>query len=93
MAEKFFWLYIASDIRRFVNNCDVCRRGTVWRELKHGLLKPFPIAARTWQELSVNFIVDLLSSFGRKHFIIVTDRLGKSMILVLLKKLDARTIA
>ena len=70
------------DIRRFVRNCDVCGRTTVWRDKKKGLLKPLPVPERIWQHISMDFIVDLLLSDGCTILLVITDRLGKGTILI-----------
>ncbi|KAM4055169.1 reverse transcriptase (RNA-dependent DNA polymerase) [Hirsutella rhossiliensis] len=31
LSRRFFWPGAASDVRRFVRNCEVCGRNTIWR--------------------------------------------------------------
>ena len=82
VAREFFWPGMSQDIRRFVRNCDVCGRTTVWRDKKKGLLKPLPVPDRIWQEISVDYMVDLPESDGCERLLVITDRLGKGTILI-----------
>ena len=81
-SRQFFWPGMSQDVRRFVRNCDVCGRTTLWRDKKKGLLKPLPVPDRVWQEISVDYIVDLPESEGCEVLLVITDRLGKGTILI-----------
>ena len=52
-------------VRRFIRNCDVCGRTTVWREAKAGLLRSLPIPDRIGNELTIDFITDMLRHRGK----------------------------
>ena len=82
VTRQFFWPGMSQDIRRFVRNCDVCGRTTIWRTKKQGLLKPLPVPDRIWQEISVDYMVDLPESDGCENLLVITDRLGKGTILI-----------
>jgi hypothetical protein len=43
LSRRFFWPGATKLVRQFLRNCDICRRSTIWRDTKHGLLKPLPI--------------------------------------------------
>lgn len=97
VGRKFFWPGYNQDIRRFVKNCDVCGRTTVWRDKKKGLLKPLPIPNQIWQEISMDFITGLPPS-GPQHIttlLVITDRLSKGLILIPVPPdhLDAKGLA
>ena len=81
------------NIRRFVRNCDVCGRNKAWKDKKQGFLKPLPIPSRIWSKISIDFVVDLPESEGCKNLLIITDRLGKGIILELCNSMDAETVA
>ena len=48
LSRMFFWPGMSSDVRRFTRNCHQCRGNHVWRERRHGLLRPLPIPNRIW---------------------------------------------
>ena len=84
LSRRFFWPGAAKDVRRFLRNCTVCGRSTIWRDTKHGLLKPLPIPQRIWAEISMDFITDLPPSGpnGVTNCLVITDRLTKGVILI-----------
>ena len=46
LAREYTWPSMTQDVRRFVRNCNTCVKSKIWREQKHGLLKPLPIFER-----------------------------------------------
>ena len=44
-------------------------------------MKPLPVPSRIWQEISIDFVVELPSSQGSTTLCVITDRLGKGTIL------------
>ena len=82
VSRQFFWPGMSQNIRRFVRNCDVCGRTTIWRDRKKGLLKPLPIPDRVWQEISVDYMVDMPESDGCEALLVITDRLSKGTVLI-----------
>lgn len=93
LSREFFWPNMAKDVRKFVRNCDVCGRTKAWRDKKKGALKPLPVPDRPWQEVSMDFIVELPKSEGCTNLLVITDRLTKGVILVPMKKIDAEQTA
>ena len=84
---------MTQDVRRFVRNCNTCGKSKIWREQKHGLLKPLPIPEHIWSEFSVDFITGLTPSKDCTSIMIVTDRLSKSIIAVPMKETRAINVA
>ena len=90
LAREYTWPGMTQDVCRFVRNCNTCSKSKIWREQKHGLLKPLPIPERIWNELSVDFITGLTPSKDCTSIMVVTDQLSKSIIVVPMK--ETRTI-
>jgi hypothetical protein len=93
ISQRFFWPNLSRDVRRFVRNCDDCRSSVIWRERRQGLLKPLPIPDQKWREISIDFIVGLPVSKHCTNLMVITDRLGKGVILTPLARIDADTVA
>ncbi|KAM4060831.1 reverse transcriptase (RNA-dependent DNA polymerase) [Hirsutella rhossiliensis] len=95
LSRRFFWPGAASDVRRFVRNCEVCGRNTIWRDTKKGLLKPLPIPQRIWSEITIDFITDLPPSGkdGATNCMVVTDRLTKGVELEGLHDISSEAVA
>ena len=93
LAHEYTWPGMTQDVRRFVRNCNTCDKSKIWREQKHGLLKPLPILERIWSELSVDFITGLVPSKDCTSIMVVTDQLSKSIIVVPMKETRAIDVA
>lgn len=95
LSRRFFWPGAAKDVRRFLRNCTVCGRSTIWRDTKHGLLKPLPIPQRIWAEISMDFITDLPPSglTGATNCLAITDRLTKGIILIGMDEITSEAVA
>ena len=93
VARNYAWPGLTEDVRRFVRNCQNCDQSKAWREQRRGLLKPLPIPERPWQELAMDFVTDLPPSDGYTNILGVTDRLTKSVILILITIIIAQDIA
>jgi hypothetical protein len=64
LARDFYWPLQSKHIRQFLRNCDRCGRNKVWREYKHGLLRPLLVPDQFFQEISIDFMTDLPNSEG-----------------------------
>ena len=43
VSRDFFWPNLQTTVKQFVRNCGICGRTKVWRDRKHGLLRPLPV--------------------------------------------------
>ena len=93
LAREYTWPGMTQDVRRFVRNYNICSKSKIWREQKHGLLKPLPIPERIWSELSIDFITGLAPSKDCTSIRVVTDQLSKSIIAVPMKETRAIDVA
>ena len=48
-----------ADIARFVAHCDTCQRIKAEHQKPAGLLQPLPIPVWKWDEIGMDFVVDL----------------------------------
>jgi hypothetical protein len=92
LARDYFWPGMSDDIWRYVRNCDVCGRSKPWREGKQGLLKPLPIPAQIWKEISIDFVEGLPESEGITSLMVVTDQLSKGAIFIPLPNTTTDTV-
>lgn len=93
LLRRWFWPNMRESVRRFVRNCDVCGRSTVWREAKAGFLRSLPIPERIGSELTIDFVTDLPNSEGCTNIMVITDRLSKDIILFGSNSMEARECA
>jgi len=95
ISRRFTWPGLSQDVRKFLRNCDVCGRTTIWREKRRGLLKPLPIPERIWSELSMDFVTGLPPSGSDQTdtIMVITDRLSKSVIFEAMTSTTTEAVA
>ena len=81
ILRRWFWAKLRDSVRKFIRNCDVCGRTTVWREAKAGFIRSLPIPERIGSDLTIDFITDLPPSEGCTNIMVITDRLSKDVFM------------
>ena len=66
-----------SDITKFVRECSICQQAKVDHVLPAGLLQPLLIPQQIWEDIAMDFIVQLPASQGFSTILVVVDRLSK----------------
>ncbi len=89
---QFFWPEMLQNVCTFCWNCDKCHTNNSWKDRWQGFLKPLPISEWIWQEIFINFVVNLLSSEGCTNLLIITDCFNKRVILELCKNITAEWV-
>jgi len=94
LQRGYFWLNMTADVKRYVANCQTCRRSKPDRS-RHGQLMPLPIPDQRWEHITMDFLTDLPPSrlSGATYVMIIADRLTKRVHLIPLKRIDAQTVA
>jgi hypothetical protein len=77
ISRDYWWPSLNYDVKRFVRNCHGCRRNKSSQLRYQGALKPLPLPARRWGDISVDFIGPLPLSNGFNCIMVVVDRLSK----------------
>ena len=93
LARDFYWPLQSRQVRQFLRNCDHCGRNKVWREHKHGLLRPLPVPDRFFSEISMDFMTDLPDSEGNRYLWVIKDRLSKTVVLEAMPTMKAEDCA
>lgn len=81
VAARYYWPSLSGDVRRYVDNCQMCKRTKTWRDRAPGLLQPLPIPGRPWQHITMDF-----RSFPK-------DRRGYDAVCVFVDRLSKRPIS
>jgi hypothetical protein len=78
LARSFYWPRMYSDVEKFISSCDVCQRVKSRNDCAAGLLQPLPVPSRNWDDISMDFIVELPKcSAGFNAILTVVCRLSK----------------
>jgi Integrase zinc binding domain len=56
---NYWWPYIQSDIRKYVDGCETCQRSKAHRQKPKGPLNPNKVPSGPWEHISVNLIGEL----------------------------------
>jgi len=92
LSWQFFWPEMLQNVCTFCWNCNKCHTNNSWKDCWQGFLKPLPVLKWIWQEIFINFVVDLLSSKGCMNLLIITDCFNKRVILELCKNMTAEWV-
>lgn len=57
--------------------CETCQHIKYPMEKKQGMLQPLPIPSKPWQDITIEFITGLPSSYGHVAILVVVDRFTK----------------
>lgn len=79
ILRRWFWPKLRESVGRFIRNCDVCGRTSVWKKAKAGFLHLLPIPERLGSELTIDFVTDMPPSNGCTNIMVITDRLLKEI--------------
>jgi transposase InsO family protein len=81
LERKFYWPGLAKDVREYVLTCQTCQNIAIPRHKPYGKLESLPVPNGPWQEVSLDFITQLPSSFiGTKAYdaiLVIVDRYTK----------------
>ena len=73
----FYWKGLKQDVQNYVNEFKVCQQNKSELTYPAGLLQPFPIPEKKWDNISMDFITDFPKSLGKDCIYVVVDRLTK----------------
>ncbi len=90
---SYCWSKMRITIKRYIQNCYVCRRSKASRDWINELLKSLYISEQRWQDISLNFIIDLLKSDESNAILTVIDQLSKKRHYIFCWSDDEETFA
>jgi len=93
LRRSYCWSKMRTTIKRYIRNCYVCRRSKASRDRINELLKSLSISEQRWQDISLNFIIDLSKSDESNAILTVIDRLSKERHYILCWSDDEETFA
>ena len=80
MKRYYYWPNMFSDIADYVRQCRVCQVVKDQNKRHQGLLKPLPVPRGPWEDISMDFIVELPSTARKSTVALVfVDRFTKMM--------------
>jgi len=77
VTRNFWWPRIMVEVKRYVEEYDLCQRNKNRTEPPAGKLMPNKVPDKPWAHITADFIVKLLLSRGYDSILVVCDRLTK----------------
>ncbi len=74
---SYCWLKMRTMIKRYIQNCYICHRSKASKDRINELLKSLLILKQWWQNISLNFIINLSESDENNAILTVINRLSK----------------
>ncbi len=93
LRRLYCWSKMRTTIKRYIRNCYVYRRSKALRDRINELLKSLLILKQWWQNIFLNFIIDLSESDESNAILTVIDRLSKKRHYILCWSDDEETFA
>ncbi len=84
IKRNYYWSSMRKTIDRYIQNCYVCQRSKTSRNKSNDLLQPLFISEQRWQNIVMNFIIDLSDSYN--YNAILTVICVTSVLSLLLKR-------
>lgn len=81
------------DIKEYVQQCVICQQAKTIKTSPAGLLQPLPIPNQVWEDIAMDFITGLPTSFGFTVITVVIDRLTKYSHFVAIKSDYSKSVA
>ncbi len=77
IKRNYYWSSMRKTIDRDIQNCYVCQRSKTSRNKSNNLLQSLSISEQRWQNIVMNFIIDLSDSYDYNVILTVICRLLK----------------
>ena len=77
IKRNYYWSSMQKTIDQYIQNCYVCQRSKTSRNKSNNLLQSLSISEQRWQDIAMNFIIDLSDSYDYNAILTVIYRLLK----------------
>ena len=58
VTQSFWWPHLRKFVEDYIRTCDTYCRAKMHQHHPYGLLQPLPIPSKSWQPMSLGFIID-----------------------------------
>ncbi len=77
IKRNYYWSFMRKTIDRYIQNCYICQRSKTSRNKSNDLLQSLSISEQRWQNIVMNFIIDLSDSYDYNAILTVIYKLLK----------------
>ncbi len=77
IKRNYYWSFMRKTIDWYIQNCYICQRSKTSRDKSNDLLQPLLISEQRWQNIAMNFIINLFDSSEYNAILMIICRLSK----------------
>jgi hypothetical protein len=77
LHKWYYWSQAKQAVERYIRNCHICRRFKAIRDKYSELLNLLSISDRSWTNIIMNFVIELLESKDFNAILMIVNRLTK----------------
>ncbi len=77
IKRNYYWSSMRKTIDQYIQNCYICQRSKISRDKSNDLLQLLFIFEQRWQNIVMNFIIDLFDSYDYNAILTVICKLLK----------------
>ncbi len=77
IKRNYYWSFMRKTIDRYIRNCYICQRSKTSRNKSNNLLQSLLISEQRWQDIAMNFIINLSDSSEYNVILTIICRLSK----------------
>ncbi|TYK14439.1 uncharacterized protein E5676_scaffold186G00980 [Cucumis melo var. makuwa] len=85
MSGELHWQGMKNDVKKYVEQCEICQRNKYEATKPAGVLQPLPIPDKILEDWTMDFIEGLPKAGGINVIMVVVDRLTKYAYFITLK--------
>ena len=93
VQQVYYWFMMHDFVRRYVWFCLTCAQEKSWHMKKQNVLQFLPVSMQQWQDILIDFIINLSNNNDYTNIMIVVNQLTKMRHMILLKSLNVIKIA
>jgi len=64
IKRNYYWSFMRKTINWYIQNCYICQRSKTFRNKSNDLLQSLLISEQWWQDIIMNFIINLFDSYN-----------------------------
>ncbi len=77
IKRNYYWSFMRKTIDQYIRNCYICQRSKTSRNKSNDLLQSLLISEQRWQDIAMNFIINLFDSSEYNAILTIICRLSK----------------
>jgi len=84
IKRNYYWSFMRKMIDQYIWNCYICQRSKTFKDKSNDLLQSLSISEQWWQDIAMNFIINLSDSSEYNAILMIICKLLKKKILYFL---------